>query len=79
MTSKNDGGPAFPKPLDPWSNVQERSSSGGECGMSLRDWFAGHVIAGLHLGTEDTAQIHYERRATEAYRIADAMLAERTK
>ena len=45
-----DGGPAFPRPLS-----QQRDPSDGEYsyaideqdGMSLRDWFAGQVLAAL--------------------------------
>lgn len=56
-----DGGPAFP------------ASDGGDCyykGMSLRDWFAGRalrVVSGKS----------YEELATNAYKLADAMLAAR--
>ena len=38
MTTKNDGGPAFPR-------LDTESSCGAE-GMTLRDWFAGQVMAG---------------------------------
>lgn len=41
MTPINDGGPAFPKPLDPYPNAQGMES--GTHGMSLRDWFAGQA------------------------------------
>jgi hypothetical protein len=39
MPNVNDGGPAFPKPLDPYPNAQGMEN--GSQGMSLRDWFAG--------------------------------------
>lgn len=58
-------------------------------GMDLRDWFAGRAIgaiiaatsAGQHQagnGYNDDRPI-YDRLASDAYRIADAMLAERAK
>ena len=78
-TRENDE-PAFPR--------DERYL--GHNGMSLRDWFAGQALAGLcanpggpyqandlsgwglvNCGTDDIGG--------EAYRIADAMLAERSK
>ena len=70
--SKNDGGPAFPTGFTDAAGFAQE-------GMSLRDWFAGQVLAGmcanpnmikenvlLHAGNFDTA-----------YAIADAMLAAR--
>ena len=55
-------------------------------GMSLRDWFAGHAIAGVWAtsidatkATGDTYYSNPENVAVVAYDIADAMLAERDK
>lgn len=75
MTQREDGGPAFPV-------LTERTdflSMGKELvqaapGMTLRDWFAGHALAGLAAanwtaGSEDLARWAYE--------LADAMLAAR--
>ncbi|MBO9380417.1 hypothetical protein GG804_27005 [Sphingomonas histidinilytica] len=58
-------------------------------GMTLRDWFAGQALpaiitatsAGQHMpgnGFNDERSIQ-ERMAADAYKIADAMLAERAK
>jgi len=72
----NDGGPAFPRQLD-------RDDSGGvvtsaEYGMSLRDWFAGKALqSGISVPPGVTSRWQYI--AEEAYRQADAMLAEREK
>lgn len=66
-TLKNDGGPAFP-----WSpdgpNYQTYP------GMSLRDWFAGQALAGMNAHDAD---VSFRMRAEDAYKYADAMLAER--
>ena len=71
--SKHDGGPAFPLQLE-----NRDQYHGSFRGMSLRDWFAGQALAGICAvsgidfgGPEGTAKL--------AYRLADAMLAERAK
>lgn len=76
--SKNDGGPAFPVTSEFVKNAPSLN------GMSLRDWFAGQALPSVieeyarlnpGIGTE-----HLPRNcAGHAYRIADAMLAEREK
>lgn len=84
MTTKNDGGPAFPPLYHPMAHPN--------CppGMSLRDWFAGKAIsmftgdlsymqrlhnnAGVNLALDVDKLI-----ARNAYQIADAMMAERAK
>lgn len=70
---RNDGGPAFPDPVavGPSGYVYPSNSAG----MSLRDWFAGQVLAG-HAYTIHSVQAH-SRVATKAYAIADAMLKAR--
>lgn len=75
----DDGGPAFPSTevYDGYNKdrgeyaVQSNTTEG----MSLRDWFAGQVLtnANIHQGRS------INKIAEEAYMIADAMLAERTK
>lgn len=62
--------PAFPRPG--WSPDHDVDYQEG---MSLRDWFAGQVLAGLCAINEDLAMD--ASRADRAYAIADAMLAER--
>ena len=89
--SKNDGGPAFPsvphhetvKGAD-WGGMSGHDliteHVNGRRGMSLRDWFAGQVVNGICHGL-----VHGIRPADivnltrDAYGIADAMLAERSK
>lgn len=62
----DDGGPAFPVH---WNHAAP------DAGMALRDYFAGLAMQGqLPVGDEFTADT-----ARAAYRMADAMLAERKK
>lgn len=76
MNNKYDGGPAFASACEgPGGrmNIQR--------GMSLRDYFAGQVLAGLCSahdadGGWTGADVG---SAMEAYRIADAMIEERQK
>ncbi len=48
-------------------------------GMTLRDYFAGQVLPHLHIEGPETAEQKLKSIAEMAYRIADAMLAERKK
>lgn len=50
-------------------------------GMSLRDWFAGQALGAVieMFDTHAAGVATHQNFATEAYRIADAMLAERNK
>lgn len=78
MSLTDDGGPAFPhtrKYIGPDTYVPL-----AEGGMSLRDWFAGHALAGLlPICVHDTVKPGEfpEHIARNAYEIADAMLAAR--
>lgn len=60
---------AFPAPDD------GRPSDG--YGMTLRDWFAGQVLNGLHGIPLDQSEA--ESVARRCFMMADAMLAERSK
>lgn len=76
MTESKDGGPAFPGessfPYNPESHFP---------GMTLRDWFAGMALGALVSNSSrenfhhDTSEIY----SSNAYILADAMLAERKK
>ncbi len=66
MTTKSNGGPAFPAPYD--------GHGSGDPGMSLRDWFAGQALAG-NLGNPWSS--HEDSVASRCYKIADAMLKAR--
>lgn len=69
MGERKDGGPAFPP----------NSSAEGERGMSLRDWFAGQALTGLMSRRDWAVSARIETYASEAYKMADAMLTERSK
>lgn len=76
-----DNPPAFP--------VAWTDSCQGNEGMALRDWFAGQALASMSAPSDGKySKADHERNypkveaawfATSAYRIADAMLAEREK
>ena len=77
MTEKtNDGGPAFPCPQDP---INQNVPS---LGMTLRDYFAAKAMQGMAAGdaaqSVDFATSYLELIGTQAYQIADAMLAARS-
>ena len=55
------------------------SDEGYQSGMTLRDYFAGQAIINVMLCDEDMERTSVEDIAKWAYKIADAMLAEREK
>lgn len=72
---KYDGGPAFPRPTFAPHDVGYEDA--GICdkqeGMSLRDWFAGQAISGMHdFSGRDPVKV-----ADFAYKLADAMIDRR--
>ena len=75
MSSKNDGGPAFP--------LQSLAAHDSEIawGMSLRDWFAGQALMGWAAGRQGPMMddTNRESAVVEAYKYADAMLRAREK
>ena len=74
----DDGGPAFPNvPSDPQYQSWDE-------GMTLRDWFAGQMLAGEFVQNEyaghysnDCPQQTLVDRAKLLYRMADAMITAR--
>jgi hypothetical protein len=84
MASRNTGGLAFPRPgvKNGYGNVE-----GAADGMTLRDYFAAKAMVGLlsEPQPEDgepelgEGREYAAKAAKAAYRIADAMLAERSK
>ena len=68
---KNDGGPAFPKGFPDAGTTSK--------GMSLRDWFAGMALQGLLSSQQPDWTASDEGSTFRAYKLADAMLAEREK
>ena len=91
MSTRDDGGPAFPRPaFTPGFGQHDNAAEAGFAntgaqGMSLRDWFAGQALAGWLASFGDDAQhpahpAHCGRGldvAWYSYAIADAMLAAR--
>jgi hypothetical protein len=69
--SKNNGGPAFPTTKE--SHLMICSE-----GMTLRDYFAAKAMQGM-LEMAEYRDLTSEGYARGAYRVADAMLAEREK
>lgn len=66
MSGHDDGGPAFPEPLDTHAG-----------GMTLRDWFAGQVA-----GNREPQGPHHALDADfarAAYDLADALIAEKRR
>jgi hypothetical protein len=81
MTTKEIGGPAFPIPLNPGQSYQGHSTCDG---MTLRDYFAAKAMQGMlahptrYKPRPHEANLHWHTAmASEAYEIADAMLAVR--
>lgn len=71
-----DGGPAFPLPLGT-ANMPEPGS--GFTGITARDYFASAALQGFLAQYGSTRPPDVGAVAREAYRFADAMLAEREK
>ena len=69
MTYNGDGGPAFP--------VANGPDTGWDDGMSLRDYFAAKAMQGIL--SSDAEGVDFVYIASSAYRLADAMIAERKK
>lgn len=79
---KDDGGPAFPTHAgadygkhenDPTRDDPRNQILGG--GMTLRDWFAGHALAGILANPEHDSG--FKTISDSAYGFADEMLAAR--
>lgn len=81
--SIEDGGPAFPAKV---RHTQQDGIDGviqawveQVPGMTLRDYFAGQMIPGLVAVAAHDTVWHSEKIATDAFELADAMIAESTK
>lgn len=71
--SKRDGGPAFPLPAQQSSGPNKATP-----GMTLRDYFAGQVLAGeCSTYVDQMPELNAETIARRCYALADAMLAQR--
>jgi len=85
MSKEQDGGPAFPSPMQDDRACYARSKS-GYGGLSIRDWLAGQIVSGLVVGCAGmmaggpSAYAKGECNAVlsaRAYALADAMLEAR--
>lgn len=89
MSEVKDGGPAFPLALrrDPdGGDINSYWTQHPQPGMSLRDWFASQIAAGLVVGCAGMLDgefgayakgPHNGAIANRAYALADKLLAER--
>ncbi len=73
----NDGGPAFPVP--PPSVIESTGDKiySEQQGMTLRDYFAGQIIAALISDTISIQPSLASREANLAYAISDALIKAR--
>ena len=71
MTARDNGGSAFPR------EDYQTDSSGGQQGMTLRDYFAAKGLQGI-CASGPAIKFTNQRIAKEAYELADAMLKART-
>ncbi len=85
MNTKDTGGPALPR-QHAEADANSPAFKLGSEGMTLRDYFAGQVLAGAATGMENLGNATKEKRskalsetAAILYEIADAMLAARSK
>lgn len=80
--SKDTGGPAFPIAYQHTNGDMERSQRWE--GMTLRQWYAGQVIGNIYkeyFESRDTHKLPVDESwrhglASEAFKIADAMIEE---
>ena len=78
MTKIDDGGPAFPNPMNRDDRGTAFPQEYGYGGMSLRDWFAGQAMVGILARGWDAYQSGSpETLAADCYAMSDAMLAAR--
>jgi hypothetical protein len=86
MTTKPDGGSAFPCSKRVDEKYMDEGGYGRTCavtvlqgGMTLRDYFAAKELSKKDGAGICDDPIHYQSLAAHCYTMADAMLAERNK
>lgn len=75
-----DGGPAFPCAQSQQTYLNQDGAP-YQAGMTLRDWFAGQIMASAMTNAEGVAEATDDLllgAARQAYRVADAMLKARS-
>lgn len=83
-TPSTDGGPAFPRQTyDYYPSLNKTHAGSSDPGMSLRDWYAGQVIATLLGGSILSMTLPSAERldavARDAFTVADAMIRQRSR
>ena len=74
MSNTNTGGPAFPlQAYEEWGGDEVK----GCPGMTLRDYFAAKAMLGMYASETFPTGLMADT-ATEAYQMADAMIAARS-
>jgi hypothetical protein len=77
------GGPAFPRPASEFTLGGTLPDGNDpipeQDGMSLRDYFAAHVLPAVYAASVARGDELQETIVAEAYELADAMLEERAK
>lgn len=73
MSTKNTGGPAFPRPISQQNTTIQSKPIDAQDGMTLRDYFAGQAMQTYR----DAMPLN--EIADYSYGIADAMLEAREK
>ena len=76
--SKNNGGTAFPTPGTFW-DAGNQSQCEADDGMTMRDYFAAKAMQGLTQWKYGNVTMTTKETAELAYKMADAMIAERSK
>lgn len=79
MNEIQTGGSAFPLPAINNDGRIDYADDTGRGGMTLLDYFAAKALNGLLSQTDPSDYQMYPKIAGVAYRLADAMLAERNK
>lgn len=82
MNNQPDNPSAFPSPecitdFDDAGRPYTKYGIESTAGMTLRDWFAGQIVAGIGLNCGDGCDGYMNQRAKVAYQFADAMLTAR--
>jgi hypothetical protein len=74
MTTKDNGGPAFPVPMFSIGHAKYQSE---QQGMTLHDWYAGMAMQGIIACP--TTEGDHDALAKWSHEMADAMMAARKK
>lgn len=78
MSTKNNGGPAFPRPVSRKNPIDPSTEQPAQEGMTLRDWFAGMAMQGICANPENDG-MNTGDAVLRAYQAADAMIDQRDK